>query len=284
MPPDRLALLLGHFSVSADAFYAGPLCGISDFPARATGQLHLVRAGSLTLVHRGHGEHVVDEPSLLFYPRPMAHRFVPRPGPTADVACANLSFQGPCGNPLAEALPPFVCLPLRHLPGCDGVLEFLFHEALSDRCGRQYLLNRLFEVILVQVLRHLIDQGSASVGLMAGLSDRHLARAIVAIHERPEQAWTLEALAAEAGQSRSAFARQFRDKVGCTPGAYLAMWRIRLAQQQLLQGRPLKSIAARVGYGGEAALSRAFSAVAGLPPRAWRKQQSTEAQAVIGDD
>ncbi|MFX6461687.1 helix-turn-helix domain-containing protein, partial [Acinetobacter baumannii] len=73
--------------------------------------------------------------------------------------------------------------------------------------------------------------------------------------------------------SRSVFANVFRDTVGCTPGAYLQRWRIGIAQRALRQGRALKLIADDVGYGGEAALSRAFKAQTGLSPRQWRNAQ-----------
>ena len=73
--------------------------------------------------------------------------------------------------------------------------------------------------------------------------------------------------------SRTMFANGFRDIVGCTPGAYLQRWRIGLAQKRLRQGQALKHIAAEVGYGGEAALSRAFAAHTGPSPREWRKGQ-----------
>ena len=70
--------------------------------------------------------------------------------------------------------------------------------------------------------------------------------------------------------SRSAFASAFVDAVGTTPGQYLQGWRVGLAKQALRRGRPLKVIADDVGYGSEAALSRAFKAHSGLTPRAWR--------------
>ena len=74
--------------------------------------------------------------------------------------------------------------------------------------------------------------------------------------------------------SRSVFAGSFRRAVGCTPGAYLQSWRVRLAQQALQQGRQLKMIALEVGYGSEAALSRAFKAQGGVTPREWRQQHA----------
>ncbi len=73
--------------------------------------------------------------------------------------------------------------------------------------------------------------------------------------------------------SRSVFANTFRDTVGCTPGLYLQRWRIGLTQKALLQDRSIRLIAQDVGYGSEAALSRAFKAQAGKSPREWRNAQ-----------
>ena len=69
----------------------------------------------------------------------------------------------------------------------------------------------------------------------------------------------------------------FRASVGITPGQYLQGWRVGLAQQALRRGRPLKMVAPEVGYGSEAALSRAFKAHCGLSPRAWRQQDGAAA-------
>jgi AraC-like DNA-binding protein len=90
------------------------------------------------------------------------------------------------------------------------------------------------------------------------------------MHDQPRQAWSLDTLAGISGMSRTVFANSFRSVVGCTPGVYLQGWRIRLAQRALRQGRPLKMIAIEVGYGSEAALSRAFKAHCSMTPREWR--------------
>jgi AraC-like DNA-binding protein len=50
------------------------------------------------------------------------------------------------------------------------------------------------------------------------------------------------------------------------------LWRVGLAQDQMLGDRPLKLIAPEVGYGSEAALSRAFSTNVGLSPREWKER------------
>jgi len=108
------------------------------------------------------------------------------------------------------------------------VLALLFEEAFEERCGRVALVERLFEVVMIQVLRQLMESGDVQGGLLSGLSHPRLRNALVAIHEAPAQEWTLDELANVAGMSRSVFATTFRETVGITPGHYLQVWRKRL--------------------------------------------------------
>ncbi|GAB2651541.1 AraC family transcriptional regulator [Arenimonas aestuarii] len=267
---DRLQGLLQRFSVSARMFHSGPLCGINDFDDNGLGQLHLVRRGPLTVRHAGE-EHAVHEPSLLFYPRPLAHRFITDASAGADMACANLDFSGGAANPVTRALPAYVQLPLSALPGARPVLELLFDEAFAQRCGRQVLVDRLFDAVLVLLLRHLLDSGLVQSGPLAGLGHPQLARALAAMHDAPARPWTLDALAAVAGMSRSRFAEVFAERVGTPPSSYLTGYRITLAQEALRRGDKLERVAQQVGYGSGAALSRAFASACGLSPRQWLK-------------
>ncbi|MFG6431697.1 AraC family transcriptional regulator [Roseateles sp. LYH14W] len=272
---DRLAALFTHFAVRAETFQSGPLCGVNSLePQAGRGQLHLVREGGVEVHHGTAAPLRIDEPSLLLYPRPLAHRFVTDPSCGAQFLCAHMGFDGGAGHPIAVALPDWVCLPLAGLPSCEPVLTLLFAEAEATHCGRQLMLNRLFEVLLIWVLRELMSQGRVESGMLAGLAHPRLRGALVAMHDAPQRDWPLEALADAAVMSRTVFANTFRDVVGCTPGAYLQRWRIGLVQKGLREGRALKHLAADVGYGGEAALSRAFRTHTGQSPREWRKAAS----------
>lgn len=269
---DRLASLMAHFPVKAQVFNAGPLCGVNTLESDGThGQLHLVRSGTLTVSH-GRSTLQIEKPSLLLFPRPLTHRFTSDAERGADVVCANLSFDGGADNPIASALPEVVCLPLEAVGGSAPVLALLFEEAFEQRCGRTALVERLFEVVMIQVLRQLMESGKVQGGLLSGLSHPRLRHALVALHEEPAKEWTLNELAGVANMSRSVFASTFRSVVGITPGQYLQGWRVRISQMALRRGRPLKLIAAEVGYGSEAAFSRAFKAQTGQSPREWRNQ------------
>lgn len=275
---DRLSGLLEQFKVRARLFHNGPLCGISRFPAEpGRGFLHVMRRGELELRHGAkHVEMprrlVVTEPTLLFYPRPLAHEFRNPPEDGSDFVCAELEFDGGDRNPLVRALPPLIVLPLARVEGLEPALALLFSETERLRCGHRLLADRLFEVVLIQLLRWLIDhpaEAGVRPGLLSGLADARLARALVALHERPGEPWSLAAMAAEAGMSRSSFAAAFKAGVGQPPADYLADWRLSLAQTQLRQGRQVKQIADELGYASAPALSRLFSQRLGLSPRQW---------------
>ncbi|HRO58022.1 MAG TPA: AraC family transcriptional regulator [Burkholderiaceae bacterium] len=280
MPPiDRLSAMLERFRVRAHLFHNGPLCGVTRLEAMpGRGFLHVLRHGELVVTHRpgaGAPQRIeVREPSVLFYPRPLAHDFHSAPAEGSDFTCASLDFDGGERHPLARALPAFVVLPSRRVQGLEQALSLLFAETDRVRCGHRLLADRLFEVVLLQLLRWLLDhpdEGGISAGLLAGLSDPKLARALVAVHEDPGHAWSLELMAARSGMSRSAFAARFRAVVGQTPAEHLSDWRLTIAQAQLREGRSIKMIAAELGYANPSALSRVFTQKVGISPRAWMR-------------
>lgn len=284
LPPsiDRLSSVLERFRVQAQLHYSGALCGLNHFDAcEGYGYLHVLRRGQLVVRHPGTRDvpksmHF-DEPTLLLYPRPFTHHFHNPPQEGSDFTCARLNFDGGSYNPLARALPPLVALPLTRVPGLNLALELLFSETDRVRCGQRLLADRIFEVVVIQLLRWLLDhpqEAGVRPGFITGMSDPRLARALVAMHEAPGEQWTLERMAEHAGMSRTAFANTFREVVGQTPADYLGEWRMALAQSRLREGRPIKILADELGYANPSALSRAFTAKVGMSPRDWLTKTS----------
>lgn len=271
--PDRLDALLRRFSLRTSLFHAGPLCGINDIEATTgAGHLHVIRSGEVEVLHAGLPRLAISEPTLLFYPRAVAHRFVSDAEHGADMVCASTHFGGGADNPLVRALPPVLTLPLREHAAMAATLDLLVDEAFAGRCGGRIAVDRLFEVLLIQLLRELMHQGRVQDGMLAGMAHPQLRHALTAMHEEPQTGHTLESLAARAHMSRSRFAQTFRELVGQTPLDYLAGWRMALAQDLLQRDHSLAQIADQVGYGSAIAFNRAFKARLGVAPGAWRKQ------------
>jgi AraC-like DNA-binding protein len=279
---DRLSLLLRRFSLSAGVFYSGQICGVHGFDRDTQrGHVHLIKRGPVELIGGPDGPISITEPSLLFMPRPYAHRLIANDRDGADVVCANIQFGAGGRNPITDSLPSLVLIPLAELTKAEALLDLLYDEAFSENCGRQAALDRLCEILLIRLLRYCLDRGLAQGGTLAGLADPRLAKALVAVHDAPTQAWTLEEMADLAGMSRARFAVHFREVTGETPADYLASWRITLAQGLLRAGRPLKHVALDVGYGSASALTRAFIRKIGQPPTHWLRSTTEPEQSAV---
>ena len=270
---DRLVSLLKWFSLRARVFQTGPLCRSATFDAGdGFGYVHVLREGRMRIASLGQASVLLDEPSLVFYMTPTTHQLRPI-GNGADTVCASFDFGAGLHNPLVAALPEMVMVRLADLPGLAATTEVLFREASEQHCGRQAILDRLSEVMIIQLLRELMDQGRIESGLLAGLSNPRLVNAINAIHADPRKAWTLEEMAKLANMSRARFAVHFRETVGSTPMAYLGEWRLSVARSLLRGGKSVQTVADEVGYGSASALSRAFATHTGMSPTEWRKQE-----------
>jgi AraC-like DNA-binding protein len=269
---DPFAALFAHVSPRARTFFTGKLCQTAQFTDE--GHLHLLTGGALTLIQNGQDDLRFDEPTLLFFPRGRVHGFAANPERGADLVCATVQLGGAEGNPIGQGLPELVVLPLASHPALAPVCDLLLSEAFSERSGRQAALDRLFDYLLILIVRHVVENGRVATGVLAGLADPRLAKALTAMHEAPKTPWTLDDLAGIAGMSRTRFAEHFRTRIGQTPIDYLTIWRMTVACQLLAKGKPVKSVALQVGYQSAAAFSRVFSRVTGQAPRETRPSKA----------
>ncbi|HPV33162.1 MAG TPA: AraC family transcriptional regulator [Methylotenera sp.] len=264
---DRLEALFNQHALNARMIFSGTLCNTTLFSEDANrGFLHLVRKGKLIVYSPTHAPISIEQPSLLLYPSAVKHQFVF--DGDVDLTCASIDLDGGSGV-LANALPAVLLMPFDGLPTLSSTLSLLMAEAEQHHCGRQAAIDRLFEYLLIQLLRHILDHQQINIGLLAGLADKRLAKAITAMHNAPSRAWSLESLAQEAGMSRARFAVRFREIVGTTPIENLTQWRIGLAKNLLKQGKPIGLVANEMGYSNAAVFTRAFKAAVGQTPKTW---------------
>jgi AraC-like DNA-binding protein len=171
---------------------------------------------------------------------------------------------------LVKLLPPLVHI-RREDPGAARlrrIVELIGEEADANRSGRDLILERLVEVLLVEALRfRSASAAREGQGLLAGLSDPALARTLREIHLDVARRWTVKQLARTAGMSRAVFAERFARKVGMPPMQYLLEWRMALAKDVIRGERPsLAEVAERVGYQSASAFSTAFTRLTGRSP------------------
>lgn len=269
---DKLSGILDYFSLRARVFQVGTLCHSSAYDAGdGLGYIHVLRTGTLKVNTPQKKVIHLREPSLLFYMNPTHHSLHPVTT-NNDLVCASFDFGHGLKNPLAQALPEGIILKLKDTPSLNTSLQLLFSEAKMCDLGQQSLLDRLIEVVIIQMIRELIEQKYLQMGLLAGLAEPRLCKAITAIHKQPSKNWTLSNLADIAGMSRAQFAVKFRETVDTTPGHYLSDWRMGIAQSLLRRGKSLQWVADAVGYANASAFSRAFTGHVGTSPATWRKQ------------
>ena len=148
------------------------------------------------------------------------------------------------------------------------LIELLAEECATDYPGKELIIQRMLEALLVEALRwHSIEGQGVTAGLLNGMKDPSLTRAIQAIHSDVRANWTVAGLASIAGMSRSAFSARFGETIGCAPIEYLARWRMALAKDALARGvKTLDRIAAEIGYESASAFSTAFRKRLGCPP------------------
>jgi len=249
-------------------------------------------AGDIIVFPRGEA-HVMssapgmrETPDLAVYRRPDEGRLPftismgsSRPDP-ARIVCGFLGCDARPFNPLLAALPRVIRVSDRAGGALGAFVQLAVAESKAPRIGGECVLSRLSELMFVDVVRQYLETlPPESSGWLAGLRDPFVGRAIAALHVRPARDWTLEALARDVGLSRSALAERFTLFVGQPPMQYLTNWRMQLAANHLLTGQESVAQAAeRVGYESEAAFSRAFKKVVGVPPSQWRRRRAGETE------
>ncbi|RTK98343.1 MAG: AraC family transcriptional regulator [Neisseriaceae bacterium] len=269
-PSDPVSQLLERIHIDADTFFAGSLCGQPVFQAHAEmGHLHLVRSGSLTISHPQLDTLLVSGPTLLFYPRAIAHQLHIADDAAIDVVCANIRYGSSLQHALTQSLPALLAVPLAEAPAAHNTLALIFDEAAGHLPGRRTMLNRLNEALLILLIRHALAQRQVKTGLLAGLTHPRLGAVLAEMLAAPEADWQLADLARRCHYSVNRLIDVFKRVVGQTPGTLLAQLRIGKAQGLLAQGVPLAVVAQKAGYGSQPAFSRAFIRVVGSPPSVW---------------
>jgi AraC-like DNA-binding protein len=180
-----------------------------------------------------------------------------------------------------EALLTGLFPPVTRIAAADSSLArvrtlLAMNEAETRRPGpaSEFVIMRLVELILIEILRaHPWRIAEESRGLLAGLADPVIAKALAAMHGEVARAWSVDVLARHCNVSRSAFASRFRAVVGMAPIDYLLNWRMALAKDALSRGtRSVGEIAFDIGFQSPSAFTTAFTRMVGCAPTRFARE------------
>ena len=302
--PDIVSeLLMGMRLVGLDyrRIEAAAPFGLTFGEVEGRAQFHFVARGPVYLRTQSGTINTMNTGDAVLLPRGGAHSLVSSP----DIPCQNIHFldAAPLCNsvsaiktcnpdtpneqrilvfsgcmefdlgglhPLVGLMPEvmFVSTLITRYPELLPMLEAMERETRQARAGFAGILARLADVVAAFIVRAWVECGCGdSSGWIAALRDPRLGRVILAIHNDPGHDWSLAELASKMGASRSVFAERFLEVTGVTPLRYLTELRMRLALQWIGKNHmPIETAALKLGYGSQAAFSRAFKRIVGHPP------------------
>lgn len=249
----------------------------------AAGDIVAFPFGTLHDLGHGAGGRLLD-PLADIPPKPWRETPILRYGDSDSgvrMLCGYLQCNAMDFRPLRKALPPMLHVRTAS-SGEAGWLGATIAQIVSEvdhpRTGGLSMLERLTEIIFIEVLRHeILSAQPDSVGWLAALADPPVARCLALIHDDPKRDWSVQDLAEAAGLSRTTLAERFEAVLATSPMRYVRDWRLYVAGVELrTSGRGIADIGYDAGYGSEAAFNRAFARAYGTPPAAWRQQARSE--------
>ena len=255
-----------------------------DFADTSSASFHLVRRGECWVM-TGERKERLGPGDLVFIEPGRDHVLASHP-PDQDpppvetrtlLLCGYCSFAEETGTPLLDIFPSLTIVreeEIQKHPWLKSTLDQLSSEYMSQQPGAELVVNKLTEVVLVELIRINFGRGDNS-RFIGALSDQKISKALQHLHDNLHIAWTLEKLAGNVGMSRAAFSKRFKRLVGQPMFEYLTVLRVQRAKELLQDTKlPLYEVASRVGYESDLAFTKTFKKHTGTTPTRFRKQTS----------
>ena len=285
-PTDVLSDVLRSLHATGTVYFCDQLSPPwkKQFSGEDGASFHQIRRGNCRLESEG----VIDylgPGDLVFLAPGRAHNltseFSGEPGVEhqADtlLLCGYCTFDNTAGNSLNELFPDIIIIRDQQLQShgwLRTILDQLSREYLSMHPGSEIVVNRMTEVLIVELVRINFGQ-QEKTPLIKALADRYIGKALQQLHRHPDRPWSLEILATDVGLSRAAFAKRFKTLAGQPMFDYLTALRMQHACQLLREtDLPLYDVASRVGYESDLAFTRTFKKRLGETPTSYRKRLS----------
>ncbi|MEH6473571.1 MAG: AraC family transcriptional regulator [Halopseudomonas sp.] len=266
----------------------------------ASPRFHILLSGSCFVGVSGEDGIEVRDSEIVMYSGNDAHWIADQPGrplvPSSDaskacqlsnplfqqgeithrIMCGLVHFDRDASHPFIDALPEILHIPrLGRTDPLWMTIQLIDTEIQRGKDPNGPIIDRLTEVLFLQLLNHYISTHQEPAGFLSALSDRRVYQTLKLIHQAPGHNWTQESLGAQVGMSRATLSRKFQEAVGMGPIAYLTKWRIMKAHSLAkYTAEPLEQIADSVGFSSARALGKAFKRHYGCTPQKLRRHGS----------
>lgn len=194
------------------------------------------------------------------------------------LVCGEFSFDDLGHHPLLENLPKKLYVSgdtSYNTQWLDSAIGFIAHEAAKLEPGAHAIIDRLSEIILIQVIRATLAETKEHIPFLSALTDSRINQVLSAIHANPADDWSVERLGQLVNMSRSSFSNRFTELANMTPLQYVIFVRLQKASRLLTEASsPLITVAESIGYQSEAAFSQAFKKQYGMRPGEFRRAHS----------
>lgn len=201
-------------------------------------------------------------------------------GSECCLVCGEFAFGDMNNHPLLDNLP--VKLFVKANKGystkwLDSAIGFIAHEANSMEAGANAIIDRLSEIILIQVIRVTLAVSKERIPFLSAFNDERINKVLSHIHNDPGADWNVERLGQLVNMSRTSFSTHFSTLIRMTPLQYVLFVRLQKASQLLLETKDsIFSIANTIGYRSEASFSLAFKKQFNIRPGEYRKHYLKE--------
>lgn len=294
------ALLLSSLEVQSSLYHLGQYCGnwSASTSGRARASFHLILHGRCR-VDLGEGQDALTLAAGdgIFFLRDIPHALtplnppasgsalctameplLPRQADSTGLACGFFQFRPGLADLLADTLPDYLVLRAddERFRTARGVFELILGETAREPGASPVVLERLTDLLIFFMLRHLAIHDRQAYGLFVLARDPAMAGLLQAILEDPAATWSMQDMADRLHMSKATFHRRFTLQSGTTPAQLLQLLRMRVARRLLSQGMGIQDAAERVGYQSQAAFSRVFQRTEGVAPSAWRKRSAAQ--------
>lgn len=194
------------------------------------------------------------------------------------LVCGEFAFDNLGRHPLLENLPSKLYVSgdtSYNTQWLDSAIGFIAHEAANLKPGANAIIDRLSEIILIQVIRATLDASKEPIPFLSVFADPRINRALSAVHAEPANDWSVKNLGELVNMSRSSFSNRFTELVNMTPMQYVIFVRLQKATRLLIESSTaLTLVCESIGYQSEAAFSQAFKKQYGMRPGEFRRAHS----------